>query len=1111
MEKLKLLSLSYLAMLAFSMLAQPLAPGAPATAWRKKEDIAVAKSNLQISPAARPSASLRQPILANSPLMVYSGLSLSGSAVALEASIIYAGSSIPGGLNNQIESFVLRRGHMATLAIHDNGTGKSKVYIAAKADLIVDSLPAAMRGKVSFVRVLPWREVTKKGTGGLIAGLNAGWFYNWSSNENTKPDLEYVPMAWGAGGASPSSVSQIIQKANVTHLLGFNESDNCNDQSGQFNNLCQPEVAVAYYENLMGTGLRLGTPAPRENGPTTWLKEFSRIAKDRDVRFDFVAVHWYDWGATPQNSPNADPQQVFNRFKAYLTNVYQIYGLPIWITEFNANPNRENSVQAEFLKLALPYLEQLDYVERYAYFQPDPRNASIPVAPANYFDANGNITNIGIIYRDQVSTPAILPSTWAAPNNLGGMDQAYAEKSPSLRTFEAECGGYQGNKWEIKKDTLASNNHYLQANIGAEGATELAQQTHFEFESNAAETLRLWVRLNTTPGTNGSLKIRMDDGAFVTISGMNATAFTWFRIPRFYELAKGRHRLTLQYVNAGTRLDQLVLSNGSPAVDLSPQRGNTACAFSTPGWGLNNNPVIYWLEGESPARVGVKWLRGADSTAIGQQFIQPAPGVTATDAPPGAEGLLTYTFQVAHEDEFSIWGKVQALTPDGDAFWFSVDEEPFRKWDGFANSAFQWKWNKFYFSDAAVNRPFTYFLAPGSHTLTLAYAEAGPKLDRLAIASATLNPASVDPDILQANPSLDFEAEQATILGTAAVVACVRSANGKQVNMGTSTNNGVRFDQVAVPVAGDYRLTVAYMSAVPRNVRLRVNNVDRGILAMSSSGAWCFNGGAPADFHRSIPLNAGVNTIEFRPTGVDAPFIDKISLVREVVSLEAELAQRTGGAMVANCAGASNGAGVQLGGDNSSRILFSNIALADAGSYSLDVAYVTKASRDAHILVNGGLLATVSFPPSGNWCEENGTPVVKSLEVALQQGMNRIEIKPTGADAPFFDKIALLNKRAGGVVTQVDAPRWSAERTPVNLVVYPNPSLSAGGWTLQVQARDDARFNLRVLDAYGRSVLSRFQGVTNQPLRLQEELPAGLYLLVIQVNDQNYVRKLIIQ
>ena len=300
---------------------------------------------------------------------------------------------------------------MATMAINADGTGLSQVYIASEEDLIINNLPSSLLSDVSFIRVVPWNWVDKKGTGGDILGLNNSWFYRWSNNGVSDMERECTPMAWGKGAAdSQEDVDKYIGKYKTTHVLAFNESDNCNDQSGQYGDLCNTDVAVATYENLMKTGLRLVSPSCRENAPFGWLKEFYDKATTQNIRIDVIGVHWYDWGSNPANSPNANPQNVFNRFKNYLQNVYDLYGLPIWITEFNANPNRATWVNKGFMELALPYLESLDYVERYAWFQP---NSGV----ADYYE-NDNYTAVGEFYKNQISTPAIPNASLSSNSNL---------------------------------------------------------------------------------------------------------------------------------------------------------------------------------------------------------------------------------------------------------------------------------------------------------------------------------------------------------------------------------------------------------------------------------------------------------------------------------------------------------------------------------------------------------------------------------------------------------------------------------------------------------------------------------------------------------------------
>ena len=90
---------------------------------------------------------------------------------------------------------------MATFAENNDGTGNSKVFIASEEDIIIDELSEYLNNRISFIRVLPWNWVSKKGTAGDIQYMNNDWFYKWSNNGNSGLEREYTPMAWGKGAA----------------------------------------------------------------------------------------------------------------------------------------------------------------------------------------------------------------------------------------------------------------------------------------------------------------------------------------------------------------------------------------------------------------------------------------------------------------------------------------------------------------------------------------------------------------------------------------------------------------------------------------------------------------------------------------------------------------------------------------------------------------------------------------------------------------------------------------------------------------------------------------------------------------------------------------------
>ena len=357
----------------------------------------------------------------SSNLTVFSENNFNGEFGNISNSDVFADESIPSNLNNNISSFKLKKGFMATFAENNDGTGNSKVFIASEGDVVIDELSDYLNNKISFIRVLPWNWVSKKGTAGDIQYMNNNWFYKWSNNGDSDLDREYTPMAWGKGAADDDNDIEIIKsKYKSTHILAFNEPDDCNGQSGQYGNMCVVDTSLTYYKNLLKSGLRMVSPACRQDAVFNWLNEFNSKAIDENIRIDVIAVHWYDWGSNPQNSPNANPQDVFNRFVNYLESVHQMYGLPIWITEFNANRHRNEWVHRQFLQLALPFLEETDYIERYSFFPPTTQ-------VANFFDDNNNFTQIGEFYYNFNSSESMQEETYASTSNLNSENYNFQE------------------------------------------------------------------------------------------------------------------------------------------------------------------------------------------------------------------------------------------------------------------------------------------------------------------------------------------------------------------------------------------------------------------------------------------------------------------------------------------------------------------------------------------------------------------------------------------------------------------------------------------------------------------------------------------------------------
>jgi hypothetical protein len=362
--------------------------------------------------------SLTQNLSGSSTLTVFQNPNQTIPSADLQVGVIYEGAGatgsgfqpLPTGFDNAIQSFYLPQGYLATFAENIDGTGQSITYVAATSALS-QNLPSRLINVVSFVRYIPIANVTKKGTAyidtNVVRVLNSDWYYNWGDSLKYTGH-QYVPMTWGKKAATVGIANYFIGLSGIDHILSFNEPDNTSQSN------IPVDTAVNRYKVMLSTGLRLGAPAVQQGnafGSGKWLTLFMAGTATQNERVDFIPLHWYDWGnqTQTQSTDSLTAAAVLNRFKNYVTTVHTNYpSQMIWITEFNANPNRTSSnVHEIFMRNAAIWLNAQPYIERYSYFFPN-------ILPPTTGAPNYTLTSIGTVWKNIVSTPAF--ATNVVPN-----------------------------------------------------------------------------------------------------------------------------------------------------------------------------------------------------------------------------------------------------------------------------------------------------------------------------------------------------------------------------------------------------------------------------------------------------------------------------------------------------------------------------------------------------------------------------------------------------------------------------------------------------------------------------------------------------------------------
>jgi hypothetical protein len=317
---------------------------------------AVLKTNVRVSIYNHGTVIIPQPSTFQ-PLEVFTNQNFTGNAQKYSLFTI----NTLGAFDNNIRAFKLKRGYLATLANNADGTGYSRVFIADKEDISMPVMPAFLDSTISFIKVMEWEWVTKKGWCGSgnstpsANKVNATWYYTWSADQATTSTLEYVPIKhtlyWPGW-------SEISGKQYVTHVLGYNEPDHTEQANASV------DQAIAEWPNMLKTGLRVGAPACTN---FSWLYDFMDKCKAKNYRVDFVPVHAYWGGKTPANWYND------------LKYIHDKTGRPLWITEWNNGANwtteswptdwnAQLQKQLSDIKAILLVLDTAHFVERYAIY-----------------------------------------------------------------------------------------------------------------------------------------------------------------------------------------------------------------------------------------------------------------------------------------------------------------------------------------------------------------------------------------------------------------------------------------------------------------------------------------------------------------------------------------------------------------------------------------------------------------------------------------------------------------------------------------------------------------------------------------------------------------------
>lgn len=205
--------------------------------------------------------------------------------------------------------------------------------------------------------------------------------------------------------------------------------------------------------------------------------------------------------------------------------------------------------------------------------------------------------------------------------------------------------------------------------------------------------------------------------------------------------------------------------------------------------------------------------------------------------------------------------------------------------------------------------------------------------------------------------------------------------------------------------------------------------------------------------------NPGAKTIWIRKQTANIP-IDNSFLA----CFEAENAAGTG-----HVYGDNNASGGQAKGEygNAFEYVEYNVTgIPTAGTYTFRLHFRNGESPTAGIIVNGGLVQTLTLPKTGSGYGEVG------MNITLNAGINTIRVQGGPGGAFTQDKICIIRESSNAARAANSEPILTDEADNLQLTVYPNPN--DGQFKAQFYGVKNSKIMLKVTDMSGRVLTERW-------------------------------------